>query len=223
MGGFRWADPQRRSAFAIAEPGFPLIAAAGFATLVFALLDLIFPALIGLAVTFFFCWFFRDPDRATPDVANAVISAADGKVVCVRPLESSEFFQGRCLNIGVFMNVFNVHVNRIPFSGTIEAIRYEPGRFYPADKDRAWRHNEHNAVTIQTDDGTQLTVVQVAGLLARRIICTAAENQKMTPGQRFGMICLGSRVDLYLPENTEPAVRVGDRVKAGQSIIGYLH
>jgi phosphatidylserine decarboxylase len=223
MGNFRWADPQSRSAFAIAAPGYPLIAAAGFATLIFALLETTVLALIGLGITFFFCWFFRDPDRATPDVANAVISAADGKVVCVRPLESSEFVEGRCLNIGVFMNVFNVHVNRIPFDGTIESIRYEPGRFYPADKDRAWRLNEHNAVALQTDNGRRMAVVQVAGLLARRILCTVAQNMEVTAGQRFGMICFGSRVDLYLPENTEPAVRVGDRVKAGQTIMGFLH
>jgi phosphatidylserine decarboxylase len=222
MGGFRWADPQSRSAFAIAAPGYPLIFAAGFATLIFALLEIAGLALAGLAVTFFFCWFFRDPDRATPEAENAVISAADGKVVCVRPLESNPFGTGRCLNIGVFMNVFNVHVNRVPLDGTVAAIRYAPGRFYPADKDRAWRLNEHNAVIVRTKTGHEIAVVQVAGLVARRIICTVAQNQNMTAGQRFGMICFGSRVDLYLPENTEPAVRVGDKVKAGQSIMGYM-
>ncbi len=222
MGGFKWADPQSRAAFAIAEPGYPFIAAAGFVTLVFAFLELTVPALLGLGMTFFCCWFFRDPDRPTPDEANAVISPADGRIVCVRPLESCEFVEGRCLNIGIFMNIFNVHVNRIPFKGTIGSIRYDPGRFYPADKQRAWKLNEHNAVALRAENGHEIAVVQVAGLIARRIICTVSQNQQVTAGQRFGMICFGSRVDLYLPENTEPSVRTGDKVKAGQSVMGYL-
>jgi phosphatidylserine decarboxylase len=222
MAGFKWADPQSRSAFAIAEPGYPIIAAAGFVTLIFAFLEITIPALIGLGATFFCCWFFRDPDRPTPDCENALIAPADGKIVSVRPLESCRFMEGRCLNIGIFMNVFNVHVNRIPFDGTIESIRYEPGRFYSADKEKAWDSNEHNAVFMRTNNGRVIAVVQVAGLIARRIICTVSPNQQVKAGQRFGMICFGSRVDLYLPENTEPVIRTGDKVKAGQTILGYL-
>lgn len=222
MDRFFRAEPQSRSAFAIAAPGYPFIVAAGFATLVFALVEIVSLALIGLAATFFICWFFRDPDRVPPDAPGAVISAADGRVVSVRVLESNDFLPGRCLQIGVFMNIFNVHVNRVPCTGRVKAIRYAPGRFYPADRDRAWRHNEHNAVILETAGGIEIAVVQIAGLVARRIICTVGENEAVTAGQRFGMICFGSRVDLYLPESTEPAVRVGDRVLAGRSIVGRL-
>ncbi|MFP3999062.1 MAG: phosphatidylserine decarboxylase family protein, partial [Desulfobacterales bacterium] len=222
MGRFFWADPQSRSAFAIAESGYPFIAAAGFATLVFALVGIASLAIAGLAVTFFICWFFRDPDRITPDEPEAVISAADGKVVSVRTVEQNPFVQGRCVQVGVFMNIFNVHVNRIPCTGRISEIRYFSGGFKAANLESASAENEQNALIIQTYNGFEIAAVQIAGMVARRIICTAAEGQEFTAGQRFGMICFGSRVDLYLPENTRPAVSKGDKVRAGASIIGYL-
>lgn len=222
MGRFFRADPQSRSAFAIAEPGYPFIAAAGFATLVFALVEIAVPAIVGLAVTFFISWFFRDPERLTPDQPGAVISAADGKVVSVRMVEQNPFVEGRCLQIGVFMNLLNVHVNRMPTSGTIKEIRYASGKFLPADRETASTSNEHNAVIMETKNGRNIAVVQIAGLVARRIICNAGEGQQVITGQRFGMICFGSRVDLYLPEETSRAVSVGDKVKAGTSIMGYL-
>ncbi|MFW6082371.1 MAG: phosphatidylserine decarboxylase family protein [Desulfosalsimonas sp.] len=223
MSRFFRADPQSRSAFAIAEPGYPFIAAAGFATLVFALVGIASLAIAGLAATFFICWFFRDPDRFTPDEPGAVISAADGKVVSVRRMEQNPFVDGSCLQIGVFMNIFNVHVNRIPCSGRVEDIRYVPGSFMPADKKEASTRNEHNAVIMTTGGGGHtLAAVQIAGLVARRIICNAAAGQEVTAGQRFGMICFGSRVDLYLPEGSQAAVSPGDRVRAGTTVMGYL-
>ncbi|MFP3981372.1 MAG: phosphatidylserine decarboxylase family protein [Desulfobacterales bacterium] len=222
MGHFFRADPQSRSAFPIAEPGYPLIAAAGFATLIFALVDIVSLALPALAVTFFICWFFRDPDRITPDTQGALVSAADGKVVCVRVTDSNPYVAGRCLQIGVFMNLFSVHVNRIPCSGQVREISYTPGRFYPADRETAFSHNERNAVILESESGYTVGVLQIAGLVARRIICNTGENQEVKTGQRFGMICFGSRVDLFLPENSRPAVAVGDKVRAGASIVGYL-
>lgn len=222
MSRFFRADPQSRSAFAIAEPGYPFIAASGFATLVFALVGIASLAVAGLAATFFICWFFRDPDRLTPDESGAVISAADGKVVSVRQMEQNRFVEGSCLQIGVFMNIFNVHVNRIPCTGKVEDIRYSPGRFMPADRKDASTKNEHNAIIITTGGGHTIAAVQIAGLVARRIICNAAAGQEVTAGQRFGMICFGSRVDLYLPKDTQPAVSPGDRVRAGTTVMGYL-
>ncbi|MCF8112004.1 MAG: phosphatidylserine decarboxylase family protein [Desulfobacteraceae bacterium] len=222
MGRFFRADPLSRSAFAIAEPGYPFIAAAGFATLVFALVEIASLAIVCLAATFFICWFFRDPDRPIPAEPAAVISAADGKVVSVRPMEQNPFIKGRCLQIGVFMNIFNVHVNRIPCPGKITEIRYATGSFMAASQGAASTKNEHNAVIIKTRGGFEVAVVQIAGMIARRIICTSAEGQEVSAGERFGMICFGSRVDLYLPENTRPVVSPGDKVKAGTSIIGYL-
>ncbi|MFP4194714.1 MAG: phosphatidylserine decarboxylase family protein [Desulfosalsimonas sp.] len=222
MGRFFRADPQSRSAFPIAEPGYPFIAAAGFATLVFALVEIKSLAVAGLAVTFFICWFFRDPDRTTPEESGALISAADGKVVSVRATEQNPFINGRCLQIGVFMNIFNVHVNRIPCRGKITEIRYAPGGFMAASRADASTKNEHNAVIINTRSGFEIAAVQIAGMIARRIICTAARGQEVEAGQRFGMICFGSRVDLYLPENTRAVVSPGDKLRAGTSIIGYL-
>ncbi|MFW6335349.1 MAG: phosphatidylserine decarboxylase family protein [Desulfosalsimonas sp.] len=222
MGSYFRADPQSRSAFAIAEPGYPFVFAAGFATLVFALLGAAVAAVAGLAVLFFICWFFRDPDRYSPDEQGVVVSGADGRVVCVRQVEKNPFIGGRCLQIGVFMNLLNVHVNRIPCTGEIRQISYFPGSFMPADRDEASWKNEHNAVEIVTREGFEVAVVQVAGLVARRIICNAVRGQQVTAGQRFGMICFGSRVDIYLPENSRPAVSAGSRVKAGTSILGYL-
>ncbi|MFO7931580.1 MAG: phosphatidylserine decarboxylase family protein [Desulfosalsimonas sp.] len=222
MSRFFRADPQSRSAFAIAEPGYPFIAASGFATLVFALVGIASLAVAGLAATFFICWFFRDPDRLTPDEAGAVISAADGKVVSVRQMEHNRFVEGSCLQIGVFMNIFNVHVNRVPCTGRIEDIRYSPGRFMPADRKDASTKNEHSALIITTAGGHSIAAVQIAGLVARRIICNAAVGQEVTAGQRFGMICFGSRVDLYLPKDTKAAVSPGDRVRAGTTVMGYL-
>ncbi|MFW6010956.1 MAG: phosphatidylserine decarboxylase family protein [Desulfosalsimonas sp.] len=222
MGRFFRADPQSRSAFPIAEPGYPFIAAAGFATLVFALVEIKSLAIVGLAVTFFICWFFRDPDRPIPDEPGAVISAADGKVVSVRVMEQNPFINGRCLQIGVFMNIFNVHVNRVPCPGEITEIHYATGSFMAANRGEASTKNEQNAVIIKTRGGLEAAVVQIAGMIARRIICTVTEGREVKAGERFGMICFGSRVDLYLPENTRPAVSPGDKVRAGTSIIGYL-
>ena len=222
MGDFFRADPQSRSAFPIAEPGYPLIAAAGFAALIFALVNIVSLALLALAATFYICWFFRDPDRITPHTENVLVSPADGKVVCLRVTESNPYVAGRCLQIGVFMNLFSVHVNRIPCSGRVREISYTPGRFYPADRETAFAHNERNAVILESEGGYTVGVLQIAGLVARRIICNASREQDVKTGQRFGMICFGSRVDLFLPEESRPAVAVGDKVRAGASIVGYL-
>ena len=120
------------------------------------------------------------------------------------------------------MSVFNVHVNRIPYEGTIKSISYFPGKFIAANRDKASTDNERNAVFIETEKGKDITAVQIAGLIARRIICTVRDGDLVRRGQRLGLICFGSRVDLYLPVETAIAVTVGDRVKAGASVIGVL-
>jgi phosphatidylserine decarboxylase len=120
------------------------------------------------------------------------------------------------------MSIFNVHVNRVPFEGKITKIAYFPGKFFSANLDKASRDNEHNAVFLETQDGRQLCFVQIAGLVARRIICNIQEEDAVERGQRFGLICFGSRLDIYLPENTNIHVKLGDRVLAGTSILGDL-
>ncbi len=220
MNHYKWPDPPRQTAYPVARAGLPFIFAAAFATAVFALAELTVLAVLGLVVTGFICFFFRDPDRATPDMAEAVISPADGKVVAVERLEESRFTEGPCVKISIFMSVFNVHVNRIPFGGSVERIDYFPGKFLSANLDKASRDNEHNAVHIVTGDGRKLCMVQIAGLIARRIICYVQPGHAVSCGQRMGLICFGSRVDVYLPTEFSASVKVGDRAKAGVTILG---
>ncbi len=219
---FSYSEPQRQTAFPIARPGYPLIFAAAFTTAVFALLGLTFLALTGLAATFFICWFFRDPDRLTPRGEGIVVSPADGRIVAVVQTDGSPFFDGTCTKISIFMSVFNVHVNRIPYNGTVTEVMYHPGKFFNASLDKSSKENEHNAVFIETPDGKKICTVQVAGLIARRIICNIQKGDNVIRGQRFGMICFGSRLDVYLPPNSRVEVSVGDNVKAGTTVLGGL-
>ena len=223
MAPFTWADaPNTTSAFPIARPGYPYIAAASFVTAVFALLDMAVPAVFGLAVTAFICYFFRDPDRVIPTVENGVVSPADGRVIFAGPVDSSPHYDGPCQKISIFMSVFNVHVNRAPVAGTVSRIDYEPGRFLSAHLDKASLDNEHNAVRMTTDDGQAVSFVQIAGLIARRIICRVQPGDALVRGQRFGMICFGSRVDIFLPLTATVTIAKGARVSAGTSQLGTL-
>ena len=151
-----------------------------------------------------------------------MVSPADGKVLYVRKIKDSPFGDETCLKISIFMSILNVHVNRIPYGGTIKSIDYHPGKFFSANLDKASKQNEHNAVELETDDGKKIVFVQIAGLIARRIICRIQEGDRVTRGERFGMICFGSRLDIYLPADTEPSVAAGQYVNAGNSIMGYL-
>lgn len=222
MGNYIRSDPPSHTAFPLAKAGYPFIFAAALTTFVLALLQLTLLSLVGLAATFFICYFFRDPDRVIPNSDGAVVSPADGKIILAGPVDNSPFCEGRVLKISIFMSVFNVHVNRIPYEGIIKTVSYHPGKFFSANLDKASRHNEHNAVGLETDQGKQIFFVQIAGLIARRIICKVGEGDKVVRGQRFGMICFGSRLDVYLPLDTNLKVRVGDRVQAGTSVLGDL-
>ena len=206
----------------VAKAGYPLIFGAAFVTLIFALLGMTYLTLIGLVITFCFCGFFRDPDRVVSNQEEAVVSPADGKVISVGEVDDTPFYKGRCKKISIFMSVFNVHVNRIPFEGCIKQVNYYPGKFFAANLDKASSQNEHSALYLETADARQLCVVQVAGLIARRIICNVQAGQGVLKGQRYGIICFGSRIDLYLPIEVQIQVASGDKVKAGSSIIGRL-
>jgi phosphatidylserine decarboxylase len=223
MNKFSLPESPSRFAFPVASAGYPLIFAAAFATGVLALLQLRAPALIGLAVTFFIAFFFRDPDRVVPISDGAIISPADGRVVIAGKAELTPFYDGPCQKVSIFMSVFNVHVNRIPHEGQIENIAYHPGKFVNASLDKASEGNERNAVFMITDRGQRFCVVQIAGLIARRIICHIQAGETIQRGRRFGLICFGSRLDVYLPPEASLTVAVGDRVKAGTSIIGYFN
>ncbi|MFH2045893.1 MAG: phosphatidylserine decarboxylase family protein [Pseudomonadota bacterium] len=216
------ADPDKRSAIPIAAPGYYFILAAGFATVVFAFVGTIILASVCFAVTLFICWFFRDPERVVPMDQGAVVSPADGKVIIVERLKENPFTKEDCIKISIFMNVFNVHVNRIPHEGKVTNISYFPGKFFNASFDKASKENERNAVLIETASGKKICAVQIAGLIARRIICRLKHGDVVKRGERFGMICFGSRLDVYMPADSKISVAVGNKIKAGSGILGYL-
>lgn len=216
-------DPDNHSAFFIAKPGHYFIITFVFATVVFALAGVASVAIAGLLVTVFICYFFRDPDRDVPVEEGAVVSPADGRVIVAGPVDESPFFEGKSIKLSIFMSVFNVHVNRIPHEGRVSKIRYFPGKFFSANLDKASKENEHNAVFIETDMGKKICMVQIAGLIARRIICRLKEGDVVFRGNRFGIICFGSRLDVYLPPEARVRVQIGSRVKAGETILGYIN
>jgi phosphatidylserine decarboxylase len=183
---------------------------------------------IGSILTLWCIWFFRDPQRLTPAVPGAVISPADGVVCQVTPakppvdLGLSEAATAGMTRVAIFMNVFNVHVNRSPVAATVARISYRPGKFLTASLDKASDDNERCALLLRTHDGIDIACVQIAGLVARRIICKAKEGATLRPGQRYGLIRFGSRVDVYLPAGATPRVAVGDRTVAGETILATL-
>ena len=196
---------------------------------IFFLLSLVFLmiwlplAIVGFLLTFFVIWFFRDPERITPGNQNKIVSPADGKICLIdKASPPAELLPvGNWTRICIFMNVFNVHVNRSPVKGVIEKITYKAGSFFNASLDKASEKNERNSLIIKAND-KKIIVVQIAGLIARRIIGFTKEGDKIDAGERFGLIRFGSRVDVYLPEGAESDVNVGDKVKAGETIIGSL-
>ncbi len=199
----------------VARPGlrFILIALALLAVCLLAGWECL--AFVMLLIAAFVVWFFRDPERPTPPEGFG-LSPADGRVIKVERVADNPYTQGPAMKVSIFMNVFNVHVNRAPISGTILRQTYFPGAFLNASFDKASEHNERNALLLETPEG-RVAAVQIAGLIARRIVSWVGEGVELKRGQRFGMIRFGSRVDLYLPENSEIMVCVGQKVSAGWS------
>ncbi len=206
----------------IAKEGYPFIGSAVFITLLFAIFRYQSLTLVSLAISFFILYFFRDPERFTPAEGDVVISPADGRIILVEKIFDDRFFQEYVQKISIFMNVFNVHVNRSPINGSVDEIIYTPGTFYSADTDHGGLKNENCASIIKADTGRKIAVVQVAGLIARRIICWLEPQDKVKQGQRFGLIRFGSRVDLYIPGTIEITVSKGQVVRAGETILGRL-
>jgi phosphatidylserine decarboxylase len=167
-------------------------------------------------------WFFRDPRRIIPDGDELIVSPADGKIVEVSEAKEERFLKDRAVKVSIFLNLFDVHVNRIPCTGRIRGIHYQAGKFLAANKSLASAENEQNALLLETPSGARLVFVQVAGLVARRIVCWVKEGDRVQRGERFGMIRFGSRTDLFLPPGTEIRVRIGQKVKGGSSVIGAL-
>ncbi|MEW6561802.1 MAG: phosphatidylserine decarboxylase [Pseudomonadota bacterium] len=205
----------------IAREGWPFLAAA----ITFALLMDFFVggavAWLAWGIALFVLQFFRDPARTIPQEAGAVLSPADGRIVAVE--RTKDIYADRdAIKVSVFMNVFNVHSNRSPVDGAVQKVAYFPGKFVNADLDKASLENERNAVVLQTADGQTVTAVQVAGLIARRILCYVNAGDVLTRGQRYGFIRFGSRVDVYLPLDATVKVAIGDKVSATETILAVL-
>ena len=183
-------------------------------------------AIIGFFLTFFVLWFFRDPKRNTPQDENLIISSADGKVCLIDeayPPEELPIESQKMKRICVFMNVFNVHVNRSPVHGNVDHIVYKEGKFLNASLDKASDKNERSSLVLNTQNGTKIIVVQIAGLIARRILSFISPNMLLNQGERFGLIRFGSRVDIYLPLDAVEKCKVGDKVVAGESVLASLN
>jgi phosphatidylserine decarboxylase len=206
----------------VAKEGYPFIAMGALATLVAALLGNNVISLLLFGSTLFILMFFRDPERFIPLDPQSIVSPADGKVILVDEIDDPRFTGERVLRVAIFMNVFNVHVNRLPVGGEIETVHYQPGKFHAADSDKSTLENEYCAVVLRNNQEQKLVVVQIAGLLARRIVCWLEPGDSLAKGRRFGLIRFGSRVDLYLPVETDVVIAVGEKVRAGESIIGRL-
>ncbi len=205
----------------IAKEGIPFIFFCGFVTLICSILEYQVVAIAALLTTGFVTSFFRDPSRIHPEDKDAIVCPADGKVIIVDEILDERFLQKKVIKVSIFMNVFNVHVNRIPFPGTVKRVVLKPGKFYSADKSEAALHNEYCAMVVGTEFG-DYGIVQVAGLIARRIICWAEKGDQVKTGQRYGLIRFGSRVDLYLPVDSDVVVKTGEKVKAGETIIAHI-
>lgn len=207
-----------------------IIASEGYPFIVFSLVITIFVAFLGISwlvilaalSTIFIIWFFRNPDRHFPEEENVVISPADGKVIKVENVEMYNTITGKFKKISIFMNVFSVHVNRNPYAGKIETINYHEGKFVSANLDKASSDNERNEIQIRTGNGSSIWMVQIAGLIARRIVCWVKVGDTVKKGERFGLIRFGSRVDVYLPEDSRIVVKIGQKVRAGETPLGYL-
>ena len=204
----------------IAREGWPFLAIAAVAAALVASYSLVWSIPLWI-VALFVLQFFRDPPREVPGDARTVVSPADGRIVAVEKAHDP-YLDRDTIKISVFMNVFNVHSNRAPVDGDVKQIWYNAGSFVNAALDKASTENERNALWIRADAGADVTCVQVAGLIARRILCYAKAGDKLARGQRYGFIRFGSRVDLYLPLSAQPKAAVGDKVYAAVTVLAEL-
>jgi len=205
----------------IAREGWPYLVGTLAVALVLSLVGWWLPAALAWVVFLFVLQFFRDPPRAVPAQANAVLSPADGRIVRIGKARDP-YLDRDALMISVFMNIFNVHSNRSPVDATVAEVWYHAGGFVNAALEKASSENERNALKLVMGDGTSVTCVQIAGLIARRILCYVKRGDTLARGQRYGFIRFGSRVDLYLPPDAIPRASVGDKVYATQSVVAEL-
>lgn len=205
-----------------AKEGIPFIGAAVGVTLLAGWLGWTIAAVGGAILTLFVAWFFRNPYRVAPQGSGLIVAPGDGKVIAIEEEFEPRFIKDRSIRVTIFLNVFDVHINRIPCEGVVEDVQYQPGLFLVASRPDATLRNEQNALMIRTVQGAKVLCVQVAGLIARRIVCWISSGDRAVRGERYGLIRFGSRMDTFLPVGTVITVVVGDRVKGGETILGEL-
>ena len=205
-----------------AKEGFPFIAVTAGVTLFAGWQGWSGPAVGTGLLTLFVCWFFRNPPRTVPQGPNLVVAPGDGKVIAIEEEFEPRFLKDRSVRLTIFLNVFDVHINRIPCEGVVQDVQYQPGLFLVASRPDATMKNEQNALMLVTPKGIKVLCVQVAGLIARRIVCWVSTGDRVERGERYGLIRFGSRMDTFVPVGTVLMVKVGDRVKGGETILGEL-
>jgi phosphatidylserine decarboxylase len=205
----------------LAREGYSFIIPVAMATLLFGLLGWGYLTGVFCGITFFVIWFFRNPTRTPPSSEDAIVSPADGKIITIERHFENHFLHQETVKMSIFMSLFNVHVNRSPMTGQVMKRVYHPGKFFAANTDKSSLLNEKNVLLLCSRDGFEILFIQIAGIIARRIVCYPQQGDLLKKGQIFGMIRFGSRVDIYLPPSVDIRVRVGDHVKGGETILGY--
>lgn len=206
----------------IAVEGYPFIGLSAFVTLVFAILGWTLLTLILLVLTLFCLYFFRNPERHPPAEADAIVAPADGKVIYVGKVREDRYFKDEVTKVSIFMSVFDVHVNRMPYDARVLDRCYQKGEYFNAALDQASLENERCGLWLELPQGQKMLCVQVAGLIARRIVSYPLVGDTLQRGERYGLIRFGSRVDLYFPPEVELSIGLGDRTVAGETVLGYL-
>src|SRR5512136_2924744 len=206
----------------IVREGAPFIVGLGILTVALSWIGFKGVAVVAFAAMLFVVFFFRNPERKIPGEKGLLVSPADGRILNVEEVHLDGLLKGRFRKVSIFMNVFNVHVNRAPYTGRVEKIEYHSGKFLSANLDKASADNEKNSVLIRTEEGKAFLTIQIAGLIARRIVCWIGEGMEVVRGQRFGLICFGSRLEVVLPLESKILVQAGQKVRAGETPIGVL-
>jgi phosphatidylserine decarboxylase len=211
----------KQNQWPIAKEGLPFLIPVILLTVILGIMGWKVWMSLGILFSLFVAYFFRNPRREIPNLQNIILSPADGRIIHVGECEEGRFLKKKVLKVSIFMSLFDVHLNRVPISGKVLERNYLPGRFFVASVEKSSLLNEQNAMILETEDRTKILLIQIAGFVARRIVCYAKTGDTLRKGEIFGLIRFGSRVDLYLPPAVKPIIRVGQHVKGGESIIGY--
>jgi len=211
----------KQNRWPMAKEGLPFLIAVVLLAVIFGFMGWKVWMSLGILLSLFIAYFFRNPKRKIPDLQNVILSPADGRIVHVGECQEKRFLKEKTLKVSIFMSLFDVHLNRIPISGKVVERNYLPGHFHVASVEKSSLLNEQNAMILESEDRFKILLVQIAGFVARRIVCYPKAGDSVRKGEIFGLIRFGSRVDLYLPIVVISIVRVGQHVKGGESIIGY--